>query len=291
MITAFGNETNIIECYLNELMNNVTFYNPSNPFINLLTEENTRAFSLQSRNLTNRRRISITPSLIHENNERINIGRSTYKSFSFDHLSSMVQDLFVAGTDTISNTLDWAILYVTYYPEQQQILFDEINHVLGKEKLPTESDRFKLPYVEAFINETMRYHCAGPILIPKSTTCDVHFKGYQIPENTFIMVNMWSCMRDPNYWTNPEKFEPKRFIKDGKFYCKNPAMLPFSIGKRACTGEAIARLQMFLIFTSLLQKFSFAFTNSKDYSNKDLLRGVAGIGLRLSDVSLKFKLR
>lgn len=272
-------------------MNNAMFFNPSNPFINLLTEENTLAFSNQSRSLTNRRRSSITPSLINDNPRGANQSHSRYKSFSFDHLSSMVQDLFVAGTDTISNTLDWAILYATYYPEQQDILFKEINHVLGKEKLPTESDRFKLPYVEAFINETMRYHCAGPILVPKSTTCDVTFKGYQIPENTFIMCNMWSCMRDPIYWTNPDKFEPKRFVKDGKFYCKNPAMLPFSIGKRACTGESIARLQMFLIFTSLLQKFSFSFTNSKDYSNAELLRGVPGIGLRLSDVSLKFKLR
>lgn len=266
-------------------MNNVNFFTQETNTNDLMTEENTPDFSLQSRNLTERRRTSIT-----DLNRVTN--RSRYRSFSFDHLSSMVQDLFVAGTETISNTLDWAILYVTYFPDIQTEICDEIDKVLGREKLPTESDRFRLPYIEAFLNETMRFHCAGPILVPKSTTCDVVFKGYNIPENTFIMVNMWSCMRDPMYWTAPDKFEPRRFIQNGKFTCKNPAMMPFSIGKRACTGESLARLQLFLIFTSILQKFSFSFTDPADYRNESLLKGVPGIGLYKSqDVSLKLKLR
>ena len=281
-----GKDSNIIECYLRELMNNVNFFTLS-PINDLMCETNTSDFNLQSRRLTERRRSSITPDM--NGNERF---RSRYKSFSFDHLSSMVQDLFVAGTETISNTLDWAFLYVTYYPDIQKELADEIERVLGRGKLPTESDRFKLPLVEAFLNETMCFHCAGPILIPRSTTQNVFFKGYQIPENTFIMVNMWSCMRDPIYWNEPNRFNPKRFIdKDGKFCCKNPAMMPFSIGKRACTGEALARLQLFLIFTSILQKFMFSFGNEKDFKKKDILLGITGIGLKSPDMPLKLTLR
>lgn len=268
-------------------MNNVTFFAQQSTG-KLLTEENTADFTHQSRNLTERRRSSLTP-------DRIDLqlsSRSKYKSFSFDHLSSIVQDLFVAGTETISNTLDWAILYATFFPDMQLEIQREIDSVLGKEKLPTDSDRFKLPYIEAFINETMRFHCAGPILVPKSTTQDVCFNGFNIPVDTFVMVNMWSVMRDPNYWEEPNEFDPTRFIKDGKFSCTNPAMMPFSIGKRACTGEALARLQLFLIFTSLLQKFSFRFVNEKDYENRDLLRGVPGIGLyKNQDISFKLRLR
>ncbi len=269
-------------------MNNISFFTSSDEQDTLLTEENTPDFSFQSRNLTERRRSSIS-----SNSSASLYTSSRYRSFSFDHLSSMVQDLFVAGTETVSNTLDWAILYVTYYPDIQARIYNEIEKVLGRERYPTESDRFKLPYIEAFINETMRYHCAGPILVPKSTTCDVFFKGYQIPENTFVMINMWSCMRDVSYWSEPEKFQPMRFIDEsGKFDNRNPAMMPFSIGKRACTGEAVARLQLFLIFTSLLQKFSFTFSDEQNYGKESLLRGIPGIGLYKSqNVSLKLKLR
>jgi cytochrome P450 len=201
--------------------------------------------------------------------------------------------LFLAGTETLSVTLNWAIIYVAYFPECQTRIADEIERVLGKDRQPTDSDRIKLPYVEAFINETMRFHCAGPILIPRSTTKDVVFRGCDLPEGTFVMVNMWSCMRDPDYWTEPDKFDPNKFIdpKNGKFVNKNPAMLPFSVGKRACIGESIARQQLFLIFTSLLQKFSFSFANQEDRDNRDLIRGIPGIGLNPPNVSMKLRMK
>ena len=283
-------DSNIIECYLRELMNNVEFFTKDSIDSIIGQETNSAEFLKQSKNLTERRRSSInelTPNAL--NSGRF---RSRYKSFSFDHLSSMVQDLFVAGTETVSNTLYWALIYVTYFPEVQKEIHSEIDRLLGKEKLPTESDRFKLAYTEAFLNETMRFHCAGPILIPRSTTCNLMFRGYSIPENTFIMVNMWSCMHDPEYWDEPEKFNPKRFINEqGKFECKNPAMMPFSIGKRACTGESLARLQLFLIFTSLLQKFIFSFSSDLNYNDKRIIEGIPGIGLKPQDISLKLKIR
>ena len=276
-------DSNIIECYLRELMNNVGFL-ADDSIKNIIGTSNSGEYNKQSKKLTERRRSSLTETNYHI--------RSRYKSFSFDHLSSMVQDLFVAGTETLSNTLDWALIYVTYFPEFQKEIHSEIDKVLGREKLPTESDRFKLGYIEAFLNETMRFHCAGPILIPRSMTKNVIFKNCHLPKDTFIMVNMWSCMRDPNYWIEPDKFNPKRFInKEGKFDCKNPAMMPFSVGKRACTGETLARLQLFLIFTSLLQKFVFTFSREQDYKNKHLLDGITGIGLKPPDVSLKLKIR
>jgi cytochrome P450 len=106
------------------------------------------------------------------------------------------------------------------------------------------------------------------------------------------MVNMWSCMRDEKYWTEPNKFDPKRFIdENGSFKCTNPAMMPFSAGKRACIGESIARLQLFLIFTSLLQKFSFEFACEHERNNEKVLRGIPGIGLCPPNVRLRLKMR
>lgn len=104
---------------------------------------------------------------------------------------------------------------------------------------------------------------------------------------------MWSCMRDEKYWQEPDNFDPKRFIdeKTGLFKCKNEAMMPFSVGKRACIGEPIARLQLFLIFTSLVQKFCFEFANKKDVGNEKLLKGISGIGLSPPNIKLKLKIR
>lgn len=107
------------------------------------------------------------------------------------------------------------------------------------------------------------------------------------------MVNMWSSMRDPLYWSEPDKFDPERFIDSakGKFKCKNDAMMPFSVGKRACIGEAIARLQLFLIFTSLVQKFEFSFACQRDATDQRLLKGITGIGLCPPNVKLKMRIR
>lgn len=174
-------ESNIIESYLRELMNTSSML--LNDKTIKLSSSTSSLYEMQSRKLTERRRSSLAPpideataAMMHINNNKRR--KSRFNSFSFDHLSSLVQDLFIAGTETVSLTLNWAIIFAAYYPECQRELADEIERVLGREKLPTESIRPKLPYVEAFINETMRYQCAGPILIPRSTIKDTILKGY-----------------------------------------------------------------------------------------------------------------
>lgn len=282
-------ESNIIECYLKELLNSVCLYDKTIAE-SLYANDRSASYNCLSRRLTEKRRSSLSIELVNNMNKIRR--KSRYTSFSFDHLSSIVQDLFIAGTETISTSLNWAIIYAAKYNDYQDKLVAEIDRVLGKEKLPTESDRAKLNFVQAFLNETMRIISAGPILVPRSTTKDIVFRGYKIPENTFIMANIWSCMRDPYYWSEPNEFRPERFLdENGNFINKNPAMIPFSIGKRACIGESIARLQMFLIFTSLLQKFHFSFANQADLNDDKLMKGIPGVGLSPPHISLKLKLR
>lgn len=127
-------DSNIIECYLRELMNNVEFFTKDSIDSIIGVDTNSAEFAKQSKNLSERRRSSIFES--NSVNPAVNSSRSRYKSFSFDHLSSMVQDLFVAGTETVSNTLDWALIYVTYFPEIQKEIHAEIDHVLGRESCP-----------------------------------------------------------------------------------------------------------------------------------------------------------
>ena len=285
---------NIVEGYLKELMNNNSFFvdESSAPVDQLQGATNSPAFNTESTRFIQKRLSSISLADSQLAAAAYRRQRSRYNSFSFDHLSSLVQDLFLAGTETLSVTLNWAIVYAAKYAACQERVSDEIERVLGKQRLPSQSDRVRLPYTEAFINETMRFHCAGPILLPRETTRHTRFRGYSLPAGTFVMVNMWSCMRDPLYWREPDAFDPTRFLDaNGHFVNNNPAMMPFSAGKRACVGESIARIQLFLIFTSLLQKFAFSFANAQDAGDDELMRGKPGIGLNPPNVSIKLTMR
>lgn len=292
-------EHNIIDSYLSEIINNMN--NMSNVSIkNENNSDNNNNSSVYVEKLLNNESIELKATKTNSvqngddiiRDEERPKPRGRYKSFSFDHLNSIVQDLFIAGTETVSNAVNWAIVYAAYYPQYQEKIQNKIDDTIGKERSPCDDDRRKLPYVEAFINETLRYHCAGPILIPRSTTCDTSLKGYKLAKNTFVLVNMWSCMRDENYWNEPNKFDPDRFLdSNGNFVCKNPAMLPFSIGTRACIGESLARTELFLIFTSLLQKFTFYIEDDERQKNPNLLDGIPGISLIPPNVSIKMKLR
>jgi cytochrome P450 family 2 subfamily U polypeptide 1 len=167
----------------------------------------------------------------------------THRNFSKENLDSLVQDLFVAGTETVSNTLNWAIFYIVTHPEVQQKIHEEIDQIIGKDRAPCEKDRYQMSYTEAVLLESLRCHCAGPILLPRATTHDITFQNYFIPKDTFILVNMWSAMKDDQQWSEPEKFQPERFLDENNnlINVNHPAMMPFSVGKRACTGKSSRR--------------------------------------------------
>jgi len=167
-----------------------------------------------------------------------NMGKQRY--FSKENLDSLVQDLFVAGTETISNTLNWTIFYIVSHPHVQEKIHEEIDYIIGKDRAPSDKDRHQMSYTEAILLESMRCHCAGPILLPRATTQDITFQNYFIPKDTFILVNMWSAMKDEEQWPEPEKFQPERFLDENNNLknVNHPAMMPFSVGKRAFTGKS-----------------------------------------------------
>jgi hypothetical protein len=206
--------------------------------------------------------------------------------FNVEQLNSLVQDLFLSGTETLSNTILWSFVYVAYYKNYQKRVHDEIDGCIGIEStISFDNAKLKTPFIFAFLYETMRYHCAGPILIPRSNAKDVKFNGFDIPKDSMILLNMWSCMRDPLYWENPNEFNPMRFLdQNGQIKIDNPAMLAFSAGKRACLGEELARTEMFLIFTNILQKLRLNIVNKPDGVN-------FGLNISPKNILLSFEFR
>ncbi|XP_077469677.1 cytochrome P450 1B1 [Stigmatopora argus] len=170
-----------------------------------------------------------------------------------DYVPSTVADIFGASQDTLSTMLQWIVLILVKYPEIQACLQNEVDKVVDRGRLPSIEDQAELPYVMAFIYEVMRFTSFVPLTIPHYTTTDTSINGYTIPKNTVVFINQWSCNHDPAIWSQPEKFDPQRFLDLSghlnKDLCRS--VLIFSLGRRRCIGEELSKLHIFL-FTALL---------------------------------------
>uniref|UniRef100_A0A670JUG1 Uncharacterized protein n=1 Tax=Podarcis muralis TaxID=64176 RepID=A0A670JUG1_PODMU len=176
--------------------------------------------------------------------------------FHNENLRSLVSNLFSAGMETTSTTLRWGLLLMMKYPEIQNKVQEEIVKVVGSSQ-PRIEHRTKMPYVDAVIHEIQRFSDIVPTNIPHATTVDVTLKGYFIPKGTQIMPLLTSVLHDESQWEKPYQFYPEHFLdSEGKFI-KREAFMPFSAGRRACLGENLAKVELFLFFTSLLQRFTF----------------------------------
>ncbi|XP_066278632.1 cytochrome P450 2U1-like [Branchiostoma lanceolatum] len=174
-----------------------------------------------------------------------------------DNIINVIRNLFAAGTDTTATTLRWALLYLVKNPDVQRKVQDEIDVKLGKQT-PSMLLREHLPYTEATIREVQRIRTIAPSSLPHETTAPATILGHQIPAGTFLVPNLWSLHMDPKYWPDPERFDPTRFLEaDGQLAPRTESFLPFSTGPRRCLGEQLAKFELFIFFTSLLQQFTF----------------------------------
>ncbi|KAK7085879.1 hypothetical protein SK128_006582 [Halocaridina rubra] len=198
---------------------------------------------------------------------------STYND---DQLVALCTDLFSAGTETGSASVSFAILLCTLHPEVMRKLQEEIDTVVGQDRLPSIDDRPKLIYTEAVLTEVFRLRGAAPLTVPHCAVRDTVLQGHHIPARTMVMINLYSIQMDPEYWGDPEVFRPERFIKPDGTFLKDERMIPFGKGKRVCLGESLARMTLFLLFTALVQKFTFSMDPAIPVTNTE---GIAGFTL------------
>ncbi|KAE9416331.1 hypothetical protein Angca_006475, partial [Angiostrongylus cantonensis] len=165
-------------------------------------------------------------------------------------------DLWTGGMETTVTTLRWALAYLLYYPGVQEKCYEEIVKVFGCEQ-PCYARRKQLPYVEATITEVQRVVNVLPWAIPHRTIEDVEIMGFFLTKGTVVLPQYGTVYYDTRYFPEPEKFRPERFLDENGYYKKKPEMNPFGMGKRTCLGENLARYELFLLFTTLLQKYEF----------------------------------
>ncbi|NXN93225.1 CP2K6 protein, partial [Rhinopomastus cyanomelas] len=189
--------------------------------------------------------------------------------FHNENLTVVVRNLFVAGTETTSTTLRWGLLLMMKYPAIQKKVQEEIEQVVGSAQ-PRIEHRSQLPYTDAVIHEIQRFADILPVNLPHETVTDVTFKGYFIPKGTHIVPLLTSVLKDKTQWEKPDSFYPEHFLNSEGKFVKKDAFMPFSAGRRICAGESLAKMELFLFFTSLLQRFTFQPPPGVSISDLDL---------------------
>ncbi|KFZ54989.1 Cytochrome P450 2J6, partial [Antrostomus carolinensis] len=178
-------------------------------------------------------------------------------TYDEENLMQSSFDLFLGGTETTTTIMRWALLFMLVYPDVQEKVQKELDAVLGCSHLVCYEDRKKLPYTNAVIHEILRYSNIVLVALPRQSIKDTEVLGFPIPKNTIILPNLDSVLSDPGKWETPHQFNPGHFLdKDGNFVNRE-AFLPFSIGHRVCMGELLARMELFIFFSTLLQAFTF----------------------------------
>ncbi|XP_076583276.1 uncharacterized protein LOC143318698 [Chaetodon auriga] len=198
--------------------------------------------------------------------------KETDLGFTETNLALCSLDLFLAGTETTSTTLLWALVFLIKHPDIQDKVHAEIDRVIGQNRLPSMADRANLPYTDAVIHEIQRVGNIVPLNGLRKAAKDTTLGGYFIPKGTSILPNLTSVLFDKTEWETPDSFNPGHFLDaEGKFV-KREALLPFSAGKRVCLGEGLAKMELFLFLVGLLQKFSFSVPDGVELSTE----GVTG---------------
>ncbi|PIN08979.1 Cytochrome P450 CYP2 subfamily [Handroanthus impetiginosus] len=185
-------------------------------------------------------------------------GKDELHKFSEHELNIIVMEVFLAGSETTSSSIEWTMVELLSHPEVMDKVKNELAQVVGKGNRFEEKHIESSPYLQAVLKETLRLHPPIPFLVPRRAIQETDFMGYHIPKNTQLFVNAWAIGRDPECWEDPLSFKPERFLGSKIDYKgQNFELIPFGAGRRICAGIPLAHRMLHLVLGSLLHEFDW----------------------------------
>ncbi|EDS41084.1 cytochrome P450 2L1 [Culex quinquefasciatus] len=199
-----------------------------------------------------------------------NQGHNPGTTFTEKQMLMTILDLFLAGGLNTSTVTDLLLLMMVVRPDIQAKVHQEIDNHLNPIRW---SDRSQLPFVEAVIMEVQRFFPTAAFGGPRRAVHDFNIGGYRIPKNTTVFVDLESVHHDEAYWKDPEVFRPERFLDEGGHLVTCDRLLPFSLGKRKCPGDGLAKTTIFLFFVELLRNFELSLPEGAEVPSTELVPG------------------
>ncbi|ELU02219.1 hypothetical protein CAPTEDRAFT_139038 [Capitella teleta] len=173
----------------------------------------------------------------------------------------VVLDLVFAGTTTTANTLYIYLNIISQHPDVQGKLQEEVDAVVGSSRCVSLADKEDMPYTQATMFELLRFTTVAVFAPPHTSHTDATLQGHVVPAGVLVLVNLFALHHDEEFWKNPYEFQPERFLDEHHqllpaSHPNRRHLLPFGAGPRLCIGEALAKSRLFLVISSLAQKFN-----------------------------------
>ncbi|KAF5476683.1 hypothetical protein F2P56_003397 [Juglans regia] len=212
---------------------------------------------------------------------------------TMDNIKAIILDMFTAGSDTASITLEWGMTELILNPKVMDIAQAEVRNIVGDHRsVVLESDLPHLHYIKAVIKEIFRFHPPAPVLVPRESTEDVNIEGYDIPAKTRFFFNAWAIGRDSESWESPDTFQPERFMGSNVYFKgQHFELIPFGAGRRICPGITFGTAVIELALAQLLHSFDWYLPPGTTAENFDMKEVFGLTTHRISDLTLIAGLR
>ncbi|XP_058805598.1 uncharacterized protein LOC131672414 [Phymastichus coffea] len=148
--------------------------------------------------------------------EEMYAGKGPEAGFDDDQLVIVLLDVLLAGLNITATTLEFLFLNMLVDQQSQRLLHEEIDRVIGRERLPAAGDRPRMPYAEAVILESQRLTPVVPVIGPRRVLRDSSLLGLHLPRDALVLMNLHSIHSDPELYPEPASFRPQRFLRDGQ---------------------------------------------------------------------------
>ncbi|GKU05619.1 unnamed protein product [Fusarium langsethiae] len=161
--------------------------------------------------------------------------------------------MYAGGADTTVSSIRGFVLAMLLFPDVQRKAQQEIDSVVGTDRLPHFEDRDSLPYVDALIKETLRWIPVTPMGVVHTADEDVHYKDFVFSKGTSFIPAIWWFLHDPSVYSEPSSFDPDRYLEPRNE--PHPNFASFGFGRRVCPGRFLADESLFITISRLLSTF------------------------------------